>query len=742
MEKIIIALNGLTCSNCGGKIERDTQKLKGVKSANLNLFKQEIEVEVENKDLKDKVFEDVKKISNKYEPDVKVEIKEKNLGKQNHVKEYHHHEEEKHCNCGGHHHHGDEEHCYCGEDHKHDDETHHHGEESNLRNTIIRFAIGIILFIAAEVVKEPQWLNTGLFMGAYFVFGGDVLLRAIKNISKGQVFDENFLMSISTIGAIAIGEMPEAVFVMLFYQVGETFQDLAVEKSRKSIRSLMDIRPDHANLVVGDKIVETKPEEISVGDIIVVKPGERVPLDGVVIDGESALDTSALTGESVPRKVRLNSEVLSGSINTSGMLKIRVTQVFANSTVVKILELTENAAAKKTKTEQFITKFARIYTPAVVVCAVALAFVPPIFTADADLKMWVGRALIFLVVSCPCALVLSVPLGFFSGIGEASKNGILVKGSNYLQALCQIDTVVMDKTGTITEGVFEVTEIKSNNFAENELLKFGAYAEKMSNHPIAKSIVMKYEEDEFVDVAKISDYQEIGGYGVSAVVDNKKIFAGNLRLMERENISCDEYNGIGSVVYLGVDGKYLGRIIVSDRIKEDSKKAIKELKSIGIKNIVILTGDSKKNADLVCASVGADVVYSQLLPGDKVGKIEELYSANSGSKILFVGDGINDAPALSRAEVGIAMGGVGSDAAIEAADVVIMNDNLMKIADAIKIARSTNTIVMQNIVFALGVKAIVLAMGAIGIATMWMAVFADVGVALIAILNSMRKKLK
>ncbi|MDD3570431.1 MAG: heavy metal translocating P-type ATPase, partial [Lachnospiraceae bacterium] len=540
MEKMIIALNGLTCSNCGGKIERDTQKLKGVKSANLNLFKQELEVEVEANELKEKVFEDVKKISNKYEPDVKVGIKENNSGGQNYLKKSHN-QEEKHCHCGedNHHeeehchcaedHHHEEEHCHCGENHHHEEEAHHHGEESNLRNTIIRFAIGIALFIAAVVVKEPQWLNTGFFMGAYFVFGGDVLFRAIKNISRGQVFDENFLMSISTIGAIATGEMPEAVFVMLYYQVGETFQDLAVEKSRKSIRSLMDIRPDHANLVVGEKIVETKPEEISLGDIIVVKPGERVPLDGVVIDGESALDTSALTGESVPIMVRLNSDVLSGSINTSGLLKIRVTQVFANSTVVKILELTENAAAKKTKTEQFITRFARIYTPAVVIGAVALAFIPPIFTGSSDLKMWIGRALIFLVVSCPCALVLSVPLGFFSGIGEASKNGILVKGSNYLQALCQINTVVMDKTGTITEGVFEVTEIKANHFNEKELLKVGAYAEKMSNHPIAKSIVTKFEEDEVVEVSKITDYQEIGGYGVCAVVDSKKIFAGNLR---------------------------------------------------------------------------------------------------------------------------------------------------------------------------------------------------------------------
>jgi heavy metal-(Cd/Co/Hg/Pb/Zn)-translocating P-type ATPase len=645
-------------------------------------------------------LEDVKIITNKYEPDVKVGLKDQG---------------------------------HSGEDHQ---------DEENTKNIIIRFAVGILMFIAAVAIKEPQWLSTGLFMGAYFIFGGDVLVRAIKNISKGQIFDENFLMSIATVGAIAIGEMPEAVFVMLFYQVGEFFQSLAVEKSRKSIRSLMDIRPDHANLVADEKIVETRPEEISVDDIIVVKPGERVPLDGVVIEGESAVDTSALTGESVPKKVYVNSEVLSGSINTSGLLKIRVTQVFEKSTVVKILELTENAASKKTKAEQFITKFARIYTPIVVMGAVVLAVVPPIFTSEADLKMWIGRALIFLVVSCPCALVLSVPLGFFSGIGEASKNGILVKGSNYLQALCKINTVVMDKTGTITEGVFEVTEIKANGVDESELLKLGAYAEKMSNHPIAKSIVNKYEADELIDVSKISDYEEIGGYGVSAVVEGKKIFAGNLRLMKRENILCDEFNGMGSVVYLGANGKYFGRIVVSDRIKKDSEKAIKAIKSMGIKNTVILTGDSKKNADMVCESVGADVVYSQLLPQDKVSKVEELYSENSCRKILFVGDGINDAPVLSRAEVGIAMGGVGSDAAIEAADVVIMNDNLMKIADAIKLARNTNTIVMQNIVFALGVKAVVLAMGAMGMATMWMAVFADVGVAFIAVLNSMRKKLK
>jgi len=698
MEKMVIELKGLTCSHCGGKIENDVQKLNGVAKANLNLMKQELAVEF--KEDKKRILEDVKIITNKYEPDVKVGLKDQG---------------------------------HSGEDHQ---------DEENTKNIIIRFAVGILMFIAAVAIKEPQWLSTGLFMGAYFIFGGDVLVRAIKNISKGQIFDENFLMSIATVGAIAIGEMPEAVFVMLFYQVGEFFQSLAVEKSRKSIRSLMDIRPDHANLVADEKIVETRPEEISVDDIIVVKPGERVPLDGVVIEGESAVDTSALTGESVPKKVYVNSEVLSGSINTSGLLKIRVTQVFEKSTVVKILELTENAASKKTKAEQFITKFARIYTPIVVMGAVVLAVVPPIFTSEADLKMWIGRALIFLVVSCPCALVLSVPLGFFSGIGEASKNGILVKGSNYLQALCKINTVVMDKTGTITEGVFEVTEIKANGVDESELLKLGAYAEKMSNHPIAKSIVNKYEADELIDVSKISDYEEIGGYGVSAVVEGKKIFAGNLRLMKRENILCDEFNGMGSVVYLGANGKYFGRIVVSDRIKKDSEKAIKAIKSMGIKNTVILTGDSKKNADMVCESVGADVVYSQLLPQDKVSKVEELYSENSCRKILFVGDGINDAPVLSRAEVGIAMGGVGSDAAIEAADVVIMNDNLMKIADAIKLARNTNTIVMQNIVFALGVKAVVLAMGAMGMATMWMAVFADVGVAFIAVLNSMRKKLK
>ncbi|HCT64640.1 MAG TPA: cadmium-translocating P-type ATPase [Lachnospiraceae bacterium] len=698
MEKMVIELKGLTCSHCGGKIENDVQKLNGVVNATLNLMKQELAVEF--KEDKKRILEDVKIITNKYEPDVKVGLKDQG---------------------------------HSGEDHQ---------DEENTKIIIIRFAVGILMFIAAVAIKEPQWLSTGLFMGAYFIFGGDVLVRAIKNISKGQIFDENFLMSIATVGAIAIGEMPEAVFVMLFYQVGEFFQSLAVEKSRKSIRSLMDIRPDHANLLADEKIVKTRPEEISIDDIIVVKPGERVPLDGVVIDGESAVDTSALTGESVPKKVYVNSEVLSGSINTSGLLKIRVTQVFEKSTVVKILELTENAASKKTKAEQFITKFARIYTPIVVLCAVVLAVVPPIFTSEADLKMWIGRALIFLVVSCPCALVLSVPLGFFSGIGEASKNGILVKGSNYLQALCKINTVVMDKTGTITEGVFEVTEIKANGVDEAELLKLGAYAEKMSNHPIAKSIVNKYEVDEPIDVSKISDYEEIGGYGVSAVVEGKKIFAGNLRLMKRENILCDEFNGMGSVVYLGANGKYFGRIVVSDRIKKDSEKAIKAIKSMGIKNTVILTGDSKKNADMVCEAVGADVVYSQLLPQDKVKKVEELYSENSYSKILFVGDGINDAPVLSRAEVGIAMGGVGSDAAIEAADVVIMNDDLMKIANAIKIARNTNTIVMQNIVFALGVKAVVLAMGAMGMATMWMAVFADVGVAFIAVLNSMRKKLK
>ena len=769
MEKAKFILKGLTCSNCAGKIERETNKQENVESAEINLIKQEISITYSGK--RGDILTFVKTITEKYEPDVVVEDKEyseckesEKDGQEKHSKECSCTREEfergaSNCSCDSN---SQLSGCSC-ENYPHAKEERTHegcnggdtlrtsgGEDKTdenknmIRNKTIMFSIGIALFLFALLARDGSLIKTIFFIASYLVLGFDVLLRSVKNISRGQVFDENFLMSISTIGAIIIGEMPEAVFVMLFYQVGETFQELAVEKSRKSIRSLMDIRPEVVNLVVNEELVQIKPENVKIGDIIGVKPGERIPLDGIVVEGRSHLDTSALTGESMPMSVKEGHNVLSGVINVSGFLKMRVTEVFVDSTVVKILELTENASVKKTKTEQFITNFARIYTPVVVLAAVVLAFVPPIVTPEKDLIEWASRALIFLVISCPCALVLSVPLGFFSGIGEASRNGILFKGSNYLQGLCAIDTVVLDKTGTVTEGVFEITGIKPFNVSESELLKAAAYVEKMSNHPIAKSIVETFEKEEDIKIERIENYEELSGYGVSAVIDKRKIYAGNNKMMHSVGIMVNdkEFNGIGSVVYLADEKNYLGYIVVSDKIKEGSKEAIKKIKKAGVKEVIMLTGDSRKNGEEVGEIVGIDRVESELLPIGKVEKIEEIYSSRNGAKILFVGDGINDAPVLSRVEVGVAMGGIGSDAAIEAADMVIMNDNLLKIPDAFVIARNTNKIVKQNIVFALGVKGIVLVLGALGHVGMGMAIFADVGVSVISILNSMRKKMK
>ncbi len=724
MKREIINLKGLTCGNCAAKIENDVNKLNEVKEAVINIINQTVTINHVGDE--EKLFHSVENIVAKYEPDVVVSKKKKTItSKEN--KTVHSHEE---------HNHGENAHEGHSHQHSHD---HGHGD-LDIRKRSIQFAFGIVLFLCAVLVKEPLWLKTSFYLVSYGILGFEVLIRAGKNILKGQIFDENFLMSIATLGAIAIGEMPEAVFVMLFYQIGETFQDLSVNRSRKSIMALMDIRPDYANLIKDEEIIEKKPEEINIGDIILVKAGERIPLDGTIINGKTMLDTSALTGESVPIKANEGSSVMSGSINISGVIRVMVEKEFSESTVMKILELTENAAAKKTKTEQFITKFARVYTPVVVAAAVILAVAPPLIAGEGFAK-WLERALIFLVISCPCALVISVPLGFFSGIGEASRKGILIKGSNYLQALCEVNTVVLDKTGTVTEGVFQVSEIKSEKIDNQELLKIAAYAEKLSNHPIAKSIASKFEEENEIETEKIESYEEISGHGVSAVIDGRRVFAGNMRLMEREGIAAEKYKGLGSVVYIAAEGEYLGRIIVSDKIKSESMKAVKNLKALGIKDIVMLTGDNSIQAEAVAKEVGIDKVFGQLLPQNKVEKVEEIYLENENAKILFVGDGINDAPVLSRVEVGVAMGGVGSDAAIEAADVVIMNDNLLKISEGITIAKNTNKVVKENIVFALGVKAVVLVLGAVGLSSMWMAVFADVGVSLIAILNSMRKKI-
>lgn len=703
-DKIMVRLKGLDCANCAAKIENDILKLRGVNEASVNLMSQTLKLEVDKDSEWHEFEQSIKAIVKKHEPDVLVDFPKEKIHQQEAVA---------------------------------DDDF-----KKELNQKLFRYGTGAALFLAAAFIPMQQKWQTMVYIISYLIFGYDVLLTALKNIAKGRIFDENFLMSISTIGAIAIGELAEAVFVMLFYQIGETFQQLAVARSRHSIKSLMDIRPDFANVQTENGLKVVHPDKVSVGELIVVKPGEKIPLDGVVVEGDAMLDTSALTGESVPRRIISGETALSGSINTNGVIKIKVTKEFGESTAAKIIELVENAVSKKSKTEQFITKFARVYTPIVVFSAAALAFVPPIITGSGDYANWIGRALIFLVISCPCALVLSVPLGFFSGIGEASRKGILVKGSNYIQMLSEVDTVVFDKTGTLTKGVFEVSINKeSENFTKEELIKWTVLAETLSNHPIAKSIVSFYE-NQLNDLQNIQSefYEEIGGQGIRALFEGNEIYCGNTKLMQKIGIKYEIYTGIGSVVYTAVNGKYAGYIVVSDKIKKDSKKAIENLKALGVKNTVMLTGDNRNTAQKIQTELGIDICYAELLPHQKVERLENIIS--SGSKVAFVGDGINDAPVLARADVGIAMGGIGSDAAIEAADVVIMNDQLTKIGDGILIARNTNRIVTQNIIFALAVKALVLILGAVGFATMWMAVFADVGVALIAILNALRKKLK
>lgn len=601
-----------------------------------------------------------------------------------------------------------------------------------------RIIIGAAVLATAVLLNlNNEWLQIALFIISYIIVGGDVVKRAVKNIFKGQVFDENFLMSIATIGAFFIGEYPEGVAVMLFYQVGELFQSYAVGKSRKSIASLMDIRPDYANVKKGDELVKVDPDEVQIGDIIVIKAGEKIPLDGKVIEGSSMIDTSALTGESVPREVEVGSDILSGCININGVITAEVTKEFGESTVSKILDLVENASSKKSNSEQFITKFARYYTPVVVIIAVFLAIIPPLVIDGATFSDWIYRALAFLVVSCPCALVISIPLSFFGGIGGASKKGVLVKGSNYLEALAETEIVVFDKTGTLTKGVFNVQEIHPEGVSKEELLELTAHAESYSNHPISLSLKRAYSKE--IDNGRISDVEEISGHGVIATVDGKKVMAGNIKLMKMMDIPYFKGELIGTVVHVAVNNKYIGYIVIADEVKEDSAQAIKELKAANIKQTVMLTGDNKSIGSKVAKELGLDKVYAELLPADKVEKLEELFSQKSKKgKLAFVGDGINDAPVLARADIGIAMGGLGSDAAIEAADVVIMTDEPSKIATAMKISKKTLKIAHQNIVFAIGIKIIVLILSAFGIATMWAAIFADVGVTIIAVLNAFR----
>ena len=601
-----------------------------------------------------------------------------------------------------------------------------------------KIVIALVLFAIALLIPFPyKWINNVVFIASYLIVGLEIVLKAIRNITRGKVFDENFLMAIATIGAFGIGEFPEAVAVMLFYQVGELFQSYAVDKSRKSISSLMDIRPDYANVKRNDEVSKVSPEEVKIGELIVVKPGEKIPLDGVIEEGKSMLDTSSLTGESMPQDVSTGDSVLSGCINKSGLLTIKVTKEFGESTVSKILDLVENASSKKSKSENFITKFAKYYTPAVVIIAVLLAIVPPIIIKGAVFTDWLYRALTFLVVSCPCALVISIPLGFFGGIGGASKKGILVKGSNYLEAIAQTEIVVFDKTGTLTQGNFEVQKIEAIDIEKEKLLELAAYTENHSNHPISLSVKDAYKNK--IDMKKITETEEIAGLGVKAVIDGKKVLVGNDKLMVESGIEYKKSTDIGTILYVAIDNKFAGYIVIADKIKDDSKKTIEILKENNIKKTVMLTGDKKQVGEHVADILGLDEVYTELLPDGKVKKVEELLKQKSEKgKLVFVGDGINDAPVLALADIGIAMGGLGSDAAIEAADVVIMTDEPSKIGNAIQISKKTMRIVRENIIFSLVVKIAVLILTACGLSTMWEAVFADVGVSIIAILNSLR----
>lgn len=692
----VLKLEGILCAGCGAKIEEEVKKMDGVAAAYIDFVSGKLIIDAVQKHNMEQIIQKAIHIVKKIEPDVNVAIE----GRENNSKE-------------------------------------EVGVSKGAMVKLARLGVGILLFLMAVIFEFRLFLEIGLYFISYLLVGGDILLRAAKNIMRGQVFDENFLMSTATVGAFAIKEYPEAVAVMLFYQVGEFFQELAVNRSRKSIKELMNIKPEYANLQVDHEIRQVSPEEVRVGERVVVKPGEKIPLDGIVVEGISMLDTSALTGESVPRKAEPGGEVFSGVINQSGVLTIEVTKTFGDSTVAKILDLIENASGKKAPTEHFITKFAKYYTPVVIYTAVALAVVPPLLIEGAELTEWLYRALIFLVISCPCALVVSIPLSFFGGIGGASKKGILVKGGNYLEALNNVDTVVFDKTGTLTKGIFKVSAIlPQNHFTKDELLEYAAYAESFSNHPIAGSIQKEYGKE--VDTKEVEGYEEISGLGIRATVKGKKVLAGNAKLMEKENISV-EGNKEETVVYIAVDGQFAGSITISDKIKSDSFLAMEGLRKIGVGRLVMLTGDNQRVADEVARKLALDEVYAELLPHQKVEKLESLEQQQQGrGKLIFVGDGINDAPVLARADVGVAMGGLGSDAAIEAADVVLMTDEPSKLVQAIKIAKKTRHIVWQNIILALGIKVIVLLMGAFGVATMWEAVFADVGVALIAVLNAMR----
>ena len=700
----VYLLKGLDCPNCSAKIEKEVGELDGVTSSTVNLMNQTLTVQA-GTSVAASLLDTVTTIVHSHEPD--VEVSEKQLEATAPVKK--------------------------------DEKAAVYNDEDKKRT--IRLAVGAVVYAIGMALtvfaKLPTLAELAFLIVAYVILGWDVVWQAVKNITRGQVFDEHFLMSVSTIGAFAIGEYPEAVAVMLFYQVGEFFQSLAVKRSRKSISDLMDICPDSATVKRNGVLQVVSPESVAVGEIIVVKPGEKIPLDGIVVDGESMLDTKALTGESVPRSIRKGDEALSGCINQSGLLTLKVTKSFGESTVSKITDLVENASARKAPTENFITTFARYYTPVVVGMAAVLAIIPPLVLGG-GWSEWLRRGFVFLIVSCPCALVISIPLTFFGGIGAASKRGVLVKGSNYLEALNKVSVVVFDKTGTLTKGVFEVANIiPAAGYQKEQVLEYAAQAESYSNHPIAKSILATYGKP--IDQKQFSGFEEISGHGISVMVQGKKVLAGNSKLMESEKIAYAACDAAGTKCYVAADGSYVGCILIADEVKPDSKCAIAELKKIGVEKTVMLTGDDERIGKSVADELGLDAYYAQLLPDQKVEKLEMLdKQKRQGSKLAFVGDGINDAPVLARADVGIAMGGLGSDAAIEAADVVLMTDEPSKLVEAIDVAKATKRIVMQNIVIALGIKSVFLVLGALGMAGMWEAVFGDVGVTIIAVLNAMR----
>lgn len=743
-NEVKLILSGLDCANCANKIETKVNNLDGINEATLNFATSTLIIELNGTIEREDAIKEIKSIVNKLEPGVKVFDKDENRAinkedvkkctsescckPENDIDKESHNHNEKHSHSHSH------EHSH-GHSHEHSHD-HSHGNAIGLKENL-RLIIGVAIYVLAIIFKEEYLISIILFASSYVLIGGDVVLTAFRNILRGEVFDENFLMTVATLGAFFVGEFPEGVAVMLFYQIGEIFQSYAVNKSRKSITSLMDIRADYANLIKDGKEEKVNPEIVNIDDLIVIKPGERVPLDGIVIEGISFVDTSALTGESVPREVLVGEDILAGFINTNGVLKVKVTKSFKESTVSRILELVENASNKKAPTEKFITRFARVYTPIVVFSALALAIIPPLLIKDANFYDWIYRALIFLVVSCPCALVVSIPLGLFAGIGGASRKGILVKGGNYLEALKDVNTVVFDKTGTLTKGVFKVTEINNIDISKEELIKVAAISESLSNHPIAQSIIREYGKE--IDSQKLSNYEEVSGHGIKAYIDSLDVLVGNYKLMEKYNIKYNNVNSIGTIVHVAINNEYKGNIVISDEIKEGSKSAIEGLKSIGVSQTVMLTGDNKSVGEKVAALVGVDKVFAELLPGDKVEKVEELIKNNSTKgKVIFVGDGINDAPVLARADIGVAMGGIGSDAAIEAADVVLMKDDPEALVTSIKVARKTNKVLWQNIIFSLGVKLLVLILSAFGMANMWEAVFADVGVTVIAVINSTR----